>query len=405
LGRTHAVGKVSAADSRQGQAPKIHDIKHIKALCSQGEHTREQKEYRQLQTGLLVFGPRWGTVKRVYYGKNQALAYLELDETYTGDLQWYKLHPSLLDGAAAFLCKYINNTSAYIPYAYKRLTLVKNLPSRIFSYSRWLENNNPGQEFLTFNITLMDEQGIELAEIEEFTMMEVSQAVKERILGAISRTPGPAAEAAGGNDSSDIETGIFDRWDQQLEFFQKGLQPAEGIEVLKRILAFPAVMPQVVVSTVDLAARLKAAAPGTRGPTDRRLTKPNKIPRPTNPRPELRSVYVAPKKEMERRIVGLWQDILGIDKIGIHDDFFELGGNSLNIVQLNGLLKKELDRDIPVTVMFRYLNIHSFVHEYLNRDKDSKGSPDQKRERAEVIKQGKDRLKTRISRSSRISGR
>ncbi|NIO84636.1 MAG: hypothetical protein GTN68_29150, partial [Candidatus Aminicenantes bacterium] len=50
---------------------------------------------------------------------------------------------------------------------------------------------------------------------------------------------------------------------------------------------------------------------------------------------------------MERRIAGLWQEILGIDKIGIHDDFFELGGNSLNIVQLNGLLKKELDRDIP----------------------------------------------------------
>jgi acyl transferase domain-containing protein/acyl carrier protein len=404
--RTHAVGNVSALDSQQGQAPKIHDIERIKALCNQDERIREQKAYLKSQPSpLLVFGPRWSTIKRVNYGKNQALAYLELDEAYTGDLQWYKLHPSLLDAAAAFLCKYINNTSAYIPYAYKRLTLVKDLPPRIFSYSRWLENNNPGKEFLTFNITLMDEKGVELAEIEEFTMMEVSRAVKERVLGAISRTPDPAAGAPGGNDSGDIETGIFDRWDQQLEFLQKGLQPAEGIEVLKRILAFPAVMPQVVVSTVDLAARLKAAAPGTRGPTDQRLTKPNKIPRPTNPRPELRSVYVAPKKEMERRIVGLWQDILGIDKIGIHDDFFELGGNSLNIVQLNGLLKKELDRDIPVTVMFRYLNIHSFIHEYLNRDKASKGAPDQKRERSEVIKKGKDRLKTRISRSSRISGR
>jgi acyl transferase domain-containing protein/acyl carrier protein len=406
LRRTHAVGKVSAVDSRQGQAPKMHDIKHIKALCNQGEHTREQKEYRQSQqTGFLVFGPRWGTIKRVNYGKNQALAYLELNETYTGDLQWYKLHPSLLDGAAAFLCKYINNTSAYIPYAYKRLTLVKDLPPRIFSYSRWLENNHPGKEFLTFNIILMDEKGVELAEIEEFTMMEVSQAVKERILGAISRTTGPEAEAPGRNDSGGIETGIFDRWDQQLEFLQRGLQPAEGIEVLKRILAFPTVMPQVVVSVVDLAARIKAAVPGTRGPTDRRLTKTSKISRPTNPRPELRSVYTAPKSETERLIAGLWQDILGIDKIGIYDDFFELGGNSLNIVQLNGLLKKEFDRDIPLTVMFRYLNIHSFIHEYLNRETAKNNDPDQKPGRAEVIKKGKDRLKTRISRSSRISDR
>jgi len=406
LRRTHAVGKVSAVDSRQGQAPKMHDIKHIKALCNQGEHTQEQKENRQSQqTGFLVFGPRWGTIKRVNYGKNQALAYLELDETYTSDLQLYKLHPSLLDGAAAFLCKYINNTSVYIPYAYKRLTLVKDLPPRIFSYSRWLENNNPGQEFLTFNIILMDEKGVELAEIEEFTMMEVTQAVKERVLGAISRAAGPGAEAPGGNDSGDIETGIFDRWDQQLEFLQKGLQPAEGIEVLKRILAFPAVMPQVVISTADLETRIKAGAAGTRGLAARRLTKSNKPLRPTNPRPELRSVYTAPKSETERLIAGLWQDILGIDKIGIYDDFFELGGNSLNIVQLNGLLKKEFDRDIPVTVMFRYLNIHSFVNEYLNRETVKDNDPEQKPGRAEVIKKGKDRLKTRISRSSRISDR
>ncbi|MGD2087207.1 MAG: SDR family NAD(P)-dependent oxidoreductase [Candidatus Aminicenantes bacterium] len=404
--RTHAVGKVSVLDSQQGQASKIHDIKSIKARCSQEEQIREPKEYRQPhQTGLLVFGPRWGTIKRINYGKNQALAYLELDEAYSSDLHWYKLHPSLLDAATAFLYTYLNNTDAYIPYAYKRLTLVKDLPSRIFSYSRRLENSNPGKEFLTFNITLMDEKGAELAEIEEFTMMKVTQAVKERIFGAISRTPGLSADPPGGIDNDNLESDIFNRWDQRLEFLQKGLRPDEGIEVLKRTLALSGVMPQLVVSTVDLATRIKTAAPGTGESTARRLTKANKTPRPTNPRPELRSVYVAPKQEMERRIAALWQEILGIDKVGIHDDFFELGGNSLNIVQLNGRLKKELNRDIPVPVMFRYLNIHSFIHEYLNRDKTTKGNPDQKRERSEVIKKGKNRLKTRISRSSRISGK
>ena len=403
---THAVGKVSKPANQQGQAPKIHDMERIKALCSQKEFIREPKQYHQAQpAGLLAFGPRWGTVKRINYGKNQALAYLELDEAYTCDLEWYKLHPSLLDAAAAFLYIYINNTSAYIPYAYKRLTLVRNFPPRIFSYARWLENNNPDKAFLTFNITLMDEKGIELAEIEEFTMMEVSPEVKERIFGAISRTTGLAVEAPGGNDISDLETGIFHRWDQQLEFVQKGLQPEEGIEVFKRILAAPGVMPQVVVSVVDLGARIKAGAPGTRQSAARSSTKTRKTPRPTNPRPELRSVYVAPKSEMERQIAALWQDILGIDKIGVHDDFFELGGNSLNIVQLNGRLKKELDRDIPVPVMFRYLNIHSFIHEYLNRETANKKDPDQKSGRTEVIKKGKDRLKTRISRSSRIKGR
>jgi polyketide synthase PksJ len=397
--RTHAVGQVGIIGSPQHREPQVHTIKSLEALCDQDANRQETGvKSKSGQTPLLVFGPHWNAVNRIKYGKNQGLAFLELDDAYRDDSLCYKLHPSLLDIAAGFLYSYINNASAYIPYGYKRLILFKELPSRIYSHSRWLENKNPGKEFLTFNITIMDETGVEVALIEEFTMMEVSDAVKGRVLGAISRTPGET----GKNDAGDLESVIFDRWDLRMEMLQKGLQPAEGVEVLDRVLSVPGILPQIVISTVDLAARLKVAAAGPQAAGLERLPTPSKTLLPVNPRPELRSVYVAPKSETERLIARLWQEVLGIDKIGIHDDFFELGGDSLNIMQLNGILKKELNRDIPVPVLFRYLTIHSFILGYLHGDQASSEVPGQEGNRSDVIKKGKDRLKTRIGRSSRI---
>ena len=49
-------------------------------------------------------------------------------------------------------------------------------------------------------------------------------------------------------------------------------------------------------------------------------------------RPELLTRFVPPSTELERKIAEIWQELLGIQQVGIHDDFFELGGHSLMIV-------------------------------------------------------------------------
>jgi len=59
-----------------------------------------------------------------------------------------------------------------------------------------------------------------------------------------------------------------------------------------------------------------------------------------HPRPAFQSPCVPPRSDLERRLAGLWQDLLGIDQIGIHDDFFELGGDSLRGVQLAALARQ-----------------------------------------------------------------
>ncbi|GEB62522.1 hypothetical protein SGA01_81270 [Streptomyces gardneri] len=53
------------------------------------------------------------------------------------------------------------------------------------------------------------------------------------------------------------------------------------------------------------------------------------LPEPEGDRPETDDAYVAPRTEVERIIAGIWSEVLGIDRIGVHDNFFHLGGHSL----------------------------------------------------------------------------
>jgi hypothetical protein len=75
--------------------------------------------------------------------------------------------------------------------------------------------------------------------------------------------------------------------------------------------------------------------------------------------------YVPPGTEMEKLLADTWKEILKVDKVGIHDNYFDIGGNSLNIIRINHKLKEALNREIPIVNMFRYPTIHSFL-EYLH---------------------------------------
>jgi FkbH-like protein len=78
---------------------------------------------------------------------------------------------------------------------------------------------------------------------------------------------------------------------------------------------------------------------------------------------ELRSgrAYVAPQDGLEKAIAAEWSAILRLDKVGRDDNFFDLGGNSLLLVQLNGNLIGRLGRDISVTEMFQYATVASLA--------------------------------------------
>jgi len=91
----------------------------------------------------------------------------------------------------------------------------------------------------------------------------------------------------------------------------------------------------------------------------------NALPAPEGVRPDLGVAYVAPQTAVEEVIASVWQDVLQIKTVGIHDNFFEVGGNSLLLVQVHSKLRAKLNPELPVVELFRYPTIHALA-QYLS---------------------------------------
>jgi len=70
------------------------------------------------------------------------------------------------------------------------------------------------------------------------------------------------------------------------------------------------------------------------------------------PRPVLKSIYVPPRNEIESQLVKIWEEFLGIQKIGTHDDFFELGGHSLLATKLVSEIRAVMNVELPLAKLF-----------------------------------------------------
>ena len=84
-------------------------------------------------------------------------------------------------------------------------------------------------------------------------------------------------------------------------------------------------------------------------------------------RPEQDTEFIAPGKKLEQSIALIWQDILGIQQIGLNDNFFEIGGTSLKAVQIISRIRNQLGADISLVNMFDKPNIRALA-ELLEQD-------------------------------------
>lgn len=90
-----------------------------------------------------------------------------------------------------------------------------------------------------------------------------------------------------------------------------------------------------------------------------------KIDRQALPQPEespLSFSQSVPQTPIEQSIVTLWQAALHREKIGIHDNFFDLGGNSLLLVKIYSQLVQLFKQEISVMTLFRYPTVHALAH-------------------------------------------
>jgi len=122
------------------------------------------------------------------------------------------------------------------------------------------------------------------------------------------------------------------------------------MEALDRALASG--LPQVIVSTRDLGAVLEQqhsvsgllAALGRPAPSRRGAGE--------HARPALPTPYVPPDDEVKERLAGIWRELLGVDRVGIHDNFFLLGGHSLLGLQLLTRIGEAFGVGLPLDVLF-----------------------------------------------------
>ncbi|MED7789603.1 amino acid adenylation domain-containing protein [Francisella sp. 19X1-34] len=95
------------------------------------------------------------------------------------------------------------------------------------------------------------------------------------------------------------------------------------------------------------------------------LTANGKLDRKALPALELinEDSYVAPATELEERLCNIFAEVLGLERVGVIDDFFRIGGNSILAIKLSHKLSKELGKRISVADIFRTRNIKKFIFE------------------------------------------
>lgn len=105
-----------------------------------------------------------------------------------------------------------------------------------------------------------------------------------------------------------------------------GLTSAEGVEAWIRLLAQP--WPQVLVSSHNLAAPKQGKTPPAKS-----CVSPDTHKSPPTPQP-VDSHYAAPQQAAEKALAEIWQELLGVDRVGVDDNFFALGGDSVVSIQV-----------------------------------------------------------------------
>jgi acyl carrier protein len=91
------------------------------------------------------------------------------------------------------------------------------------------------------------------------------------------------------------------------------------------------------------------------GKVDRRA-----LPAPEAGRPELAAGYVAPRTPTEALVADVWARVLGIEDVGVNDNFFDLGGTSLLAMRVHSRLQEALEREVRIVDLFQFPTVSAF---------------------------------------------
>jgi amino acid adenylation domain-containing protein len=103
----------------------------------------------------------------------------------------------------------------------------------------------------------------------------------------------------------------------------------------------------------------------------------------------------APRSEIESAIAAMWKDVLRVDQVGVHDNFFDLGGHSLLLVKLQECIEQHLNRRLEIVDLFQYPTIETLAHHLTSHD-DASSQRDRIRRQAERQKEAANRMRVAL---------
>ncbi|MAU45848.1 MAG: polyketide synthase [Yangia sp.] len=315
--------------------PEPLDLGAIRARCGRPVVASGGGKLATAQEGQLAFGPRWKVLDTRAVGTGEGIADLSLAASARDD--GCLLHPALLDIATGWAMELIAGyqpTHLWVPVSYARVRVHAPLGGRIVSWVRNAAENCAEAQTASFDITLCAPDGAVLVEISGFTIRKLSDP-------AVLQAPPRLGASELETDAPEAAAQPLSPAEERLAHnLSQGIRPAEGVSAFARALALG--VPQVVISSMDLDQLTRQTAASGAGRDEGQKFD----------RPQLEGDYTAPSNDIERTLAGFWEDLLGVQTVGIDDSFFDLGGHSLIAVRLFAMVRKAWRIDFPISVLF-----------------------------------------------------
>ncbi|MDT8369915.1 MAG: SDR family NAD(P)-dependent oxidoreductase, partial [Longimicrobiales bacterium] len=334
---------------------------------------------------FMDFGPRWSNVRGTCATGDEALLRLELPEGFLDDLEGVRLHPALLDmataGAQGLIGDVGRGEGAFVPVGYGSIRPLGSVGAELTSHVTLKEVDEEGA-FVSFDVTIYDFAGEPVVEIRDFSMMRITESqlgdgedeaegpswlrnaiapvdgaevlrivlegrtsphllvsprpieiLKEETARAAREVP-PARR--GGRASRVDITPVEEALASHEAVAEVAALAAEEVDGGVRVVAFVSFEPGRHATVSELRSFVRDRVPPEVVPKN--FVEEAVLPRDTNGRIDRSALrdpfaevddYVAPRTPTEKAIARIWEELLGLERVSVHENFLDVGGHSL----------------------------------------------------------------------------
>ena len=286
---------------------------------------------------FICFGPRWASIKEVRYANNAAFNQFQLNARFHSDLNQYAAHPALLDLATgianglwlSFPEQTKDLQGNFLPSGYDQIVFHRALPQTFYAESRLVSVSEQGA--ISFDIDMMDEQGECLIQVSGFRINRVEASEAEQ---------GENANTSAALEVSTKDSTAASVSDDNVSLENKAILPAEGELAFARLLGMTH-MSNVVVCNRSLGFMLNTEE-STEESSDQALLLD---------RPDIDTEFAVPQNDTQKALASLWVETIGVKQIGINDNFYDVGGDSLVATKLVANIRRHFDIVVALDVL------------------------------------------------------